>query len=360
MLRDVNSRGDQREIIIQLVANNRRKKRKGKGIRESVHPVEFRAMHVLENGKIVDYTHPKEVDPYWGSLYKQYEYLVYIETYYRMCLKQGSSRETTHEDDVFNLQIFQQIEQHKKTLTRYMMNFMSMMYGSIMNTRFYGWMRYADDFTSMFNEAALSAIRGLRFDINKTRCSVYFYQAFWLCGLSMIAQISERLKSEYQNDVDLDRGSKTFSTANCDNETVEEMFFENSSGVIDSYETIGAYFEKSSEETESNAVDSPSDVSIFDLGCASAGGIVDNSLVDPSCTAEAELIQNCEASICESLTEFLARLLAKFGIGIDYIYKATDQSLVKLGGFIKKKIKKGEVILTEEELDLINKILSRA
>jgi hypothetical protein len=87
----------------------------------------------------------------------------------------------------------------------------------------------------------------LRFDIDKTRCSVYFYQAFWLGGLSVINEIRKKLYTEKNISPNFNRGNKLFSL-----EEFED--FDNIDFVSQYIEEFGDYSSSPSIEVESEEV----------------------------------------------------------------------------------------------------------
>jgi len=322
--------GDQRFIFIQTVTNNKRRKRAGKKTHKCTLPTRERVMHVLVTGKIKDYTHPKEIDPFWDILYRQYEYLVYSEMYLRSTIKESCCEDIGINSGCLDVIIttLEAIERQKAALVTYMANFMFLMYGSVMKSRFYGWMHYSQKFTSKFNEVTIQLLNRLKFDANKTRCSVYYYQAFWLCGLSIIGEIRKQLTTTCNLEVDMDRGTLSIPVnSRQDYKKKVKDIRTNSEAVVHNrlkkLEEIQRLEKETGEQVVTDEEKSPEDILIENEG---------------------------EEGRQVRLKSILSKILQQIDISTDALYTSTERSLLKIGRFIKQKLKKGTLDISEDDL----------
>jgi len=336
MLPKVN--GDQRFIFIQTKSNNKRKKRVGKKRNKHTLPIRERAMHILVTGKIKDYTHPKEVDPFWDTLYRQYEHLIYSEIYLRSTIKQYciDGIDFNSESIAVLLKTLQVITERKLQLITYMSNFMFIMYGSVMKSRFYGWMQYSQKFTSKFNEVSIQLLNKLKFDANKTRCSVYYYQAFWLCGLSIIGDIRKQLTTTCNLEMDMDRGTLNIPI-DSKRETKKRIEGENTytDSIYEELQSMQKIYHNMKIENDADQVQK------------STIGIDNGEEKSP----EIIFIENDGVLDRQSRAKLIiANLLEQIDLTTDSLYKSTERSLLKIGRFLKNKIKKGVINIKEEDL----------
>ena len=353
-----NINGDQRYIFIQTKANNKRKKRIGKKIHKHTLPVRERAMYILITGKIKDYTHPKEVDPFWDTLYRQYEHLVYSELYFRSIVKQYCIDDIKLSASAINviLKTLKAIEVKKFALVTYLTNFMFIMYGSVMKSRFYGWMQYSQKFTSKFNEVTVQLINKLKFDANKTRCSVYYYQAFWLCGLSIIGDIRKQLTTTCPLDVDMDRGTLTIPIhskgdvkKNIRGTTLET---EENPEVFEKLRTLNNI---SSSNEENRIVDIDETEQDRERKYKSKHTLIEMNDDEKKENPEKLLFEQESIDKQSRSKAIIQDLLTQMDLSIDSLYKSTERSLLKIGRFLKQKIKKGTIDINEEDLAFIKK-----
>jgi len=205
-------------IFVQTTLNAKRKKRRGKKVSLLNKPALPRVIHIFKTGKLKERTHYREVDPYWGVMWRQYEYIRYLEFYLKKIVSQAIDNGTldlSNESDrkIYNeyLTLLRKLTEHKKQLVHWLFNAFHIQIGGVLSARFYGWREYSDKFVGKFYEIASDLIQKLRFDIDKTRCSVYFYQAFWLGGLSVISEIRKKLYTEKNVTPNFNRGSRVFS-----------------------------------------------------------------------------------------------------------------------------------------------------
>lgn|GEM_PF-6310465 len=343
-----NNHGDQRGIFVQGNVNKRRRKRKGKKKFKSKIPTIERVIYILETGKLKDFTHPKEVDPYWGNLYKQYEYLCYMNFYIRKVLKLSKINNPTvyicKDIEILLLQV----EKIKQRLFKHMINAMFIMYGSVIQSRFYGWKKYSDEFTSAFNEISASNIKNIRFDIDRTRCSVYFYQAFWLNGLSIIKKISDRLKKQYEDNEQIFANKEKASQ---DYEKEFSDYIENeTSKFIDNFNAL--------ENNKRKRISVDTEIEMIKAEVRGELPTVkenetdtEEELLNVSNNDSQEMSPTQKQILCENV---LKSLLEKLNIDIDYIYGSNTKNLESLVRFIRKKIRKNEIEVTKDMLKLQN------
>ena len=325
--------GAQRRVHVQMVANKRRAKRGRKKKEKSTLTLHERVSYIFQNGSIADYTHPKEVDPFWDVLYRQYEYLFYVELLYKTALKSSDICFTTEQVENIVRELCL-LSVYRNKLLNYMLNFMGMLYGSVIQSRFYGWKMYIDDFISKFNEVSMNSINKLKFNPDQTSCSVYFYQAFWLSGLSLINKISETLHSQYNEGIQTQ-----------DNNSVHHEL---------EYSTI--LEEASSDELEVLGDEKGDPLSTEEIQEAEVGIVEDKTFAVNEYYAEqqsnSEEIEN-ELFIC------LKKIARQLDFDISEIYSMSDAHLRLLGRRIKKEITAKTVVLSTHERIIINKVFKR-
>lgn len=320
--------GDQRRIHVQLIKNKRRLKRKRKKRKKSTKPLEDRVISVLQYGKIKDYTHPKDVDPFWGVLYRQYEFLVYMDIYYRNTLTNSN----VYLDDTMLLDTYNSltyIQEQIQLLLTYMMNFMNVLYGSVIQSRFYGWKYYIDEFVSKFNEVAIVSLRKLKFNVDQTHCSVYFYQAFWLSGLAITNKISDDLKKNYSDESELNRGNAHLVA---DDTTTEELYEEYGSDAL---------YNLASLHEDNNPIKEVH--------------IPRKQAKDTTCPSSVPDTVACTHNEDYEIFCTLKKLLHQVGMSNISIYDLSNKKLLKLGRLIKKKLKNGEIVLQDADKELLVK-----
>ena len=214
----------------------------------------------------------------------------------------------------------------------------------------------------------------MRFDIDKTRCSVYFYQAFWLGGLSVINEIRKKLYTEKNISPNFNRGNKLFSL-----EEFED--FDNIDFVSQYIEEFGDYSSSPSIEVESEEVtdivsNNDNDSNNKHINADNIDIVNDNEVsvsVDELDNIEQE-DTNLNDEEEQELTEkelklqainVLRRLMEQAGIPIDVLYSAVDNErklnkLIKvISSRIKKKLRKGEIELSQEDKRILSLFLGR-
>ena len=215
--------GDQRHAYVQLKLNKRRHRRTGKAESAFTLPILERVYHVFNYGKVVDYIHPREIDPYWGILYRQFEYLTYCETIYKYKIEHSYHKLPNIELLLLFETLFE-MEKYKKDLITYMLQFMQLLYGSVMKNRFWGFSKkYGEEFISMFKYLVLKNIKELKFDVSKTRCSVYYYQLLWLSGIGLTNDIRDKYKREKLKNDENNRGTAIYSKTNKQNDYYNDV-----------------------------------------------------------------------------------------------------------------------------------------
>jgi len=298
--------GDQRYIALETSTkeNKRRKRRPSKKKEKPTRPLKDRVFHIMSTHKLLDYTHPSEVDPFWDKLYRQYEMLVYLEYY----IKQAVSRynRPLKDKEIADIQAdLIMIQRMKELLMRYMVNSMYIQYGSVLKKKFYGWFRHTDRFIHHFNDEALRTIARLKFDPDRTRCSVYFYQVFWLSGIVVKNNITEELYSSTYD---------------------EEIGFES-----DYYNapTLVNPMNKSFYEATRGEESSPLEIIARD---------------DEDEKQE------------QRLRSLISSLLSQLGLGMAAISDTSAASIQAIAGHIKKAIKEGRIKLSKDQLQLLEEL----
>ena len=326
--------GTQRGVFLQTKeeVNRRRKRRQSKQRRKATLPLEERVFHILATSKLKDFTHPSETDPYWGYIYKQYEYLRYAEMYFRAALSETTEPLSDEEivDAYCTLQI---IEEYKTLLMRYLVNAMAPMYGSVMAKKFYGWYEFADEFISKFNETALQTIESLRFDIERTRCSVYFYQVFWLTGISFKSEIADQLYKYEYFELKGDDRDETFSVSDEEVYTVvEEQSTEETDIQIEVDDTLNhelmqelsEKFDWSVEEKQDNQIE-----------------------------LEYNLIEKENEEETDPLKEVVDALLQQVGLTRESL---KEKNINDLGLALKRLMRKGKIKLSAKHKQMLREI----
>lgn len=327
----VSEHGAQRRVHVQLTTNKRRLKRGRKPKIKSTVNLHDRVSYIFKNGAIQDYTHPKEVDPFWGVLYKQFEYLVYIDMMYRDSLKRSNHHFTIDEIKEI-VQELTYIQAYKDLLLKYMLNFLNVMYGAVIQSRFYGWKYYIDEFISKFNEVAITSLKKLRFDPDQTMCSVYFYQAFWLSGLSITTKITSSLTNQYDDAIQvLSDKSKVHP------EVEYDVLLEN--GTSDQFEKMSdsTGVPLNSEEIEEAGV-----------------GLYEDTLHDESSFNTNENNDSDFEIMC-----CLKKILHCLNISLTELYSLSDKDIRSVGRRVKREIQKGSIVLSTHERDIVNNMFQK-
>jgi len=289
--------GDQRHIMIQVTkVDNKRKQRRGsKKRKQATKPLEERVFHILSTSKLLDYTHPSEVDTYWDKLYRQYETIIYLEAYYRKALANCNIQLGSKELLQIQLDLDYFIRL-KKMYLRYMLNAFYIQYGSVMSKKFYGWLRHMKRFTARFTDEALKSITTLKFDVDRTRCSVYFYQIFWLTGLVVKNEITNELNQlTFDDTLSLDNKKYYSAEAKMNN---SQLYNEHT-------------YNFSTEDSDLREV---------------------------------------------KIREFMKQLLEQLGLGIGVITNLNNAGFNALSSHIRKAIKEGKVNLTREQINMLKEV----
>jgi len=316
--------GDQRGIYLSKKITNRRKIRRPSAKKfEAKKPLEERIFYNLLTGKLNDYVHNTEKDPFLGVLYRQYEYLRYIEWYYRACILRGVIVDMKQLDLIIETLLL--IRKKIRIIRHYFVNGLRSMYGSVMNKKFYGWFEYIDRFVSAFDDVSLSILHKLSFDPNKTRVSVYFFQSYWIRGLSVKSNISEYLKT-YQSTEDMSRSERG------EVEGFEEDFCDklDEESVEDSFQYVMGE-DGEWEEYDDNSLD-----------------LVESRLLELCHDDEEDHDQGFER-------RFVKNLLRRAGLDVDILYHdMSNTDINQLASFLLGKIRNKVIKLTEEELEYLH------
>ena len=367
-------------IFVQTTLNAKRKKRRGKKVSLSSKPKLPRVVHILKTGKLKERTHYREVDPYWGVMWRQYEYLRYMEIYLKKIISSAIdngtldlSNETDYEIYESYITLLKELTKHKKKLVHWLFNALHIQIGGVLSSRFYGWKEYSDKFVGRFYEIAADLIQKLRFDIDKTRCSVYFYQAFWLGGLSVVNEIRQRLYNEKSVTPNFNRGSKIFSLD--DFEDIDNIDF------ISQYvEGFSDYTHSTHSSTQPTTIDEELPTTTNpDLSTSSSS----NKSVEGSCELDSNeiILSNEELDTFEATTnteydehdeyqlklkaiDVLRKILQKANIPLNILYGSNSESrqnnIIKIvASRIKKKLQQKEIQLTNEEKQILSLYLGR-
>lgn len=319
--------GDQRANFVQRVENNRRKKRGRKPKYKGLKTFKEGAFHVLKTGKLNDFIHPKEIDPYWGKIYKTYEYLRYLENIYKENIKLSDCFFSEEEIFSFTKELLV-IEEHKRLLEKYLFNFFFILFGAVLNKNFYGWKRFKEKFTSKWSIIGFKNIKNLAFDISQTRCSVYFMQSFWLSGLSVIEKIKEEIDTEMKVDENLNRGV-CFKNLN----PLDENIFED-----EDYFSLFLQKERNLKK---------------DLNFYFAEEENDSCNLKEEFFKELEYSQENQKG--EEL-EILSRILREVNLSIPDLYLYSENEILKLSKYIKKEMQEGRITLTDKEKVILKEI----
>lgn len=326
---------DQRIVSVQTKPDKRRQKRRGKKLKKAKLGLLTRVVSLFREGKIRDFTHQREVDPFWSLLYRQYERLTFLEIQLKIFIKRTILR--PEQIDAI-AKLFSLISDTKKRLLFYMVQALEIQYAAAVNSRFYGWKRYYSEFKSLFTEIALSNIARCTFDCNKTRPSVYFYQAFWLGGLSITGDVMQVVNQQKELEDKYKRLCKD-KNAQQPEEILEDT-------------NISAGHEPSSnsnhqkQETEEDFSEPIKDDYQFVLA---------DEVVEDACPFEQIDTINRQTKA----QEVVAKLLYQCGFPPDVIaHSQSKRELLKLARTIKRKLKNGEIRLSDQDKQVIETIIS--
>ena len=336
--------GDGKYCFVQLKLDKRRRRRNKTKPNEHTKPLWDRVSYILKYGTTCDYTHPREVDPYWKKLYELFELLTYYEKSYVISLDKANYP-ISKSELLFHITQIIKISKIKKDIVFYLMNFLELLYGSVLKNRFYGWKnKYGSEMVSLFKEISLEKINKLTFNSNQTRCSVYFYQIYWLSGLVFTKNIRTELAKKYLSHEDQNRGQRVFNE--------DEDFISNLPSTInlDDPESIE---EESEEEIE---IIKEEDKSEHTDGFNEDHFNIENTNFDKT----THPLSETPHSIQENKENLAYSILAKFNISKDWLYKANEKQIGSLGKKIKNLIKKNLVQLSKEEEEFLKKILNKA
>jgi len=322
-----------RYCYIQTKENRKRIRKQGKNLKESKLPIEERAKYLLENGRLIDYTHPREIDKYLMDLYKLFEYInlyerVFIHELWR-CIELYN-RPVRKEDLIIFYTILKKFKGIKRKSIQYMLNGITPIMGSVVKNKFWGQRRYWKDLFSLFTETFLENINKMYYDVDKTRMSVYVYQLFWLAGLTYIKKVKteeEKYTSfpEYYYEKE-ERGLLMLSTQNQDD-------FEKEDVEIDNYEEVEEdNISETEYEGESDFEDEYSNYS---------DSIYKTNKYERDVDRELDY---------EKVKLILSKILIKLNISINDLYGFNNEKkILQLGRKIRKLLKQGKIELTESE-----------
>lgn len=325
---------DQRIVSVQTKPDKRRQKRRGKKLKKAKLGLLTRVISLFREGKIRDYTHQREVDPFWSVLYRQYERLTFLEIQLKIFIK----RTILKPKQISTVsQLFHLISVTKKRLLFYMVQALEIQYAAAVNSRFYGWKRYYSEFKSLFTEIALANIARCTFDCNKTRPSVYFYQAFWLGGLSITGDVMQSVNQQRELEDKYKRLCQDKNTPQPD-DILEDV------NIHDSI-TINPKLNNSETAPHDDDNKIPDDYQ----------DILADKITEDTCPFEQQdnLIRQ------EKAQEIVAKLLYQCGFPPDILaHSQSKRELLKLARTIKRKIKTGDVVLSDQDKKVIETIVN--
>jgi hypothetical protein len=203
------------------------------------YDLETRLGWIFKTGKTIDFTAMEEIDTWFLPLWKQYEYLTYLEIYYKYSLLKAIEKGILTNKDFENEKfiediktVLEEIRKRKKELIKYMFNGINIIYGSVLKNKFGKWKSLRNVLTSKFLEITIENIKKLKYNTEVARPTIYFFQSFWLGGLSLINKIKEERKrrklriedeKNYEEFKFNDRGNKLISNYK---EFIEELNLE--------------------------------------------------------------------------------------------------------------------------------------
>lgn len=330
--------------LVQTKLNKRRRKRRGKKEKTPTLDTFERVYTVLKTGQLADYTHPREVDPWWSKLYIQYEYLTYLLIALDKEIEKEKAKENPDNAYIESLEEDKQVLRKKrKVIFDYMYNFMIIIYGAVLKNRFYGWKKYTEEFVSVFTEHVLDSIRRLNFDPDKSRPSIYYYQLFWLSGIGLTKKIRNRLNKTVNDEYhSSNKGSLLFSYN--DDLDEEELY---NRALNELYEEDYQIESQLDDDKVSEIFDEETEASdVIKLETTNEDELVIHSDIDEENNDNEEL----------TLSDVLRYILIKAKINPDIIYKeTTKKGLTEIGQFVKKLLISGKIKLPEEHLKILEK-----
>ena len=328
--------------IHTLPVNKKRNRRSQGKTHKSTLPLWNRVSNVLIYGKLSDYTSPSEIDPYWKILYDTYEFLSYVKVLivYKTLL---SDEIISDEELELNLYIIKNITKYQKNLTLYIMNFMQLIYGNVLKTKFYGWTKYHMDMVSKFKEISLINIHNLKFDSNRSKSSVYFYQVFWLSGIVYTRGISADIKLMYEEEHNNDRGNIIFS-----DDEEDSVYFINT-------EPVGILeFKPVNNNTSNFSENGVDDDTLNDT----SNDVVYSETINYDEISD-DRIFDLENDKSIDVETIVINILKKLNISKDWLYDATDREIKNLGKKIKRYINAKKISFTVKEMTILNNILNK-
>lgn len=316
-------------LILYLVENKRKHRRRGKKLRTPIHDKIYRVLNFLKTGKIVDYIHTSEIDEYFKYLYKLYELIYYESILYEYFLFKNIDRIIRIRDKRTLEEIFKvylQLTKMKSELLYYFSNFINLNISIMIKNRFYGWRKHKDRLQIESFIVAYDNIKHVKFNPDKSKASVYIYQTAWLNAIVESEKILDEIKRYIYIQPAFgkeDRGNKIFS--NDFNDISEESYiydeFDYTNYEINDYD-YNDDFETHYTEDDKELIDGFK----LDLGLLTYNNDIENTESD------------CEDEFDEK-RKILGEILKQYDLTLESIYKLTDAELEKLITRIKKDMK---------------------
>jgi len=334
---------------VQLKVNKKRLRKKSR-VYDNLNEEnrEERVLYLLKTGRLLDYTHPSEVDEYMKYIYILYEYSnimqrLFINDFYNSHILHG--KKIKKEDLKELIYVIKLYEGIKRKTIEYMLNGIKIIMGAVVKNRFYGHRRIWWELFNVFTETFLFNITHMRYDVNKTRMSVYFYQSFWLSGLTYLKRREEIIKErerylhfpEYYNE---NRGLKILSKL--------DENIENFDDINDSINNNDIYEENKDNDREIDRYDNVSESDSND-NIIEEGEDYSN-ITDERISIEEDVQRKVDI---EKLRYIISKILIKLKIDINTLYEMDEKKIEQLGKRIKSEIEKGKIKLSEEEFQFI-------
>ena len=346
------------------------------------YDLETRLGWLMKTGKIIDFTAMEEIDSWFLPLWKQYEYLRFIEIYYKKKLLKAIEEGTLKDNELTEerlkeiIEILEQNRKLQKEILKYMFNAISIIYGSVLKNKFRKWKSLRNVLTTKFIEITTDNIQKLKYNPDVSRPVIYFYQSCWLGGLSLIKKIQEerkrrkiRIEDKYEEFKYNDRGNKLVSDYK---EFIEEFNLEsnfinsdNDKNLQDEEKTLDYITEQ-----EAEIIDSSSSTSINTLNSDVSIDDVKDYAINEHNEFEDEFYTKEEIEeIRRKVIEIVRKLLNELNISIDMFYNLLkpeksnntniDKKLTQFKKLFKEKFGNNlEDYLTKEEMNTIKTYLN--
>lgn len=317
-------------LILYLVENKRKNRRKGKRLRKPIHDKIYRVLNFLKTGKIVDYIHTSEIDEYFKPLYKLYEVIYYETILYEYFILKNIDKIIRIRDRITLKEIFKvylQLIKMKSELLYYFSNFINLNISIMIKNRFYGWKKHKDRLQMESFIVAYDNIKHVKFNPDKSKASVYIYQTAWLNAIVESEKILDEIKRYIHIQPAFgkeNRGNRIFS--NDFNDTLDEYDIYSEDEYInyevDDYDYVLDF--------ETHYIDDDKE-------------LVNDFKLDLELLTYNSDVEETESNHDNELDEkrkILSEILKQYGLTLESIYELTDAELEKLIVRIKKDMKR--------------------